>query len=343
MNPSKLAGNILKKIERENITPRSKYIFIVQNIAFWSLFILALLLGAISFSVVLYATLHTDFAIGEFVEQSSLISQWFSLLPLLWMLCIGLAIGLGIYGLKHTKRGYKIALFTLIGGNILTSIALGSGLYVAGGAEVIEDTLEDNFKGYESVREKHQRFWGNPEAEGRLAGKVIAVNKVESLMTLEGPRGQQYQIPYGNNFPLKEAPEVGTVLKMRGHLEAGMKFRPDRMKRSDRQDQMQRRIEDYLRRHPEVRAATEAKLSPATKAELDASRSNGARPNPELREKIRAEIEQNTTTEERESMEEKVRADALSHPEPLLPPPFPPSGNRPSRPNGSVDNPRFIR
>lgn len=343
MNPSKLAGNILKKIESENITPRSKYIFIAKNIIFWGLFLLALGVGAISFAIILYAMLHTDFAIGDFVETQSLLSQWISLLPLLWMLCIGIAVGLGIYGLKHTKRGYRIALITLIGGNVFTSIALGSGLYATGGAEIIEDTLEANFESYQSVREKHQRFWGYPESKGRLAGKVIAVNETKSLMTLEGPRGNQYQVPYGENFPLKEAPAIGTILKMKGRLEAGTKFKPNRLRRAEGQERMQKRIEEYLQRNPEIRAAAEAKLSPATKSELDATRNRGERPTPELRERIRTEIEQNTTLEERAAVKDKILEKAPLREQRLLPDRFPRLENRQELLNEPVDNPHWIR
>jgi len=149
MNPSKLADDILKKIKEEHIEPRSKYYFYAKNILFWGLFAAAIILGAISFAIVLYASFNTDFAIGQFVETEELLEQWLTLLPLLWMLFIGIAVGVGIVGLKHTKRGYRIALLTLVGSNVLASVVLGTGLYAAGGAEVIEETLEEKVSFYE--------------------------------------------------------------------------------------------------------------------------------------------------------------------------------------------------
>lgn len=301
MNPSKLADSILKKIEIEAITPRSKYYFYLWNFLFWGLFALAIVLGSVSFAVVLYALFNTDFAIGEYVESGNLVTQWIAFLPLVWVLLIGLAVGLGMAGLKHTKRGYRIALVTLVGGNILGSVALGSGLYAAGGAEVIEQTLEERVPFYVSAREKHLDFWGNPRDSGRLAGKVIAVDEEMKTMTIEGLRGEEWTLSYGEEYPLKMAPAIGSTFKAKGRPD-GKNFKPDRMRPAPNQDHMQGRVKKYLERNPELRAKAEEKLTPETKAELDRVRASDQRPSRELQQKIRSEINQNTTEAERRAL-----------------------------------------
>ena len=138
MNPSKLADEILKKIKNEAIQPRSKWFFLAKNISFWALFAVATGFGAVSFAVILYATLNIDFNIGDFLENENLITYWITFLPLMWMLLVGVAVGLGIAGLKHTNRGYRIAAVTLIGSNVLGSVVLGSGFEVAHVAAMTE-------------------------------------------------------------------------------------------------------------------------------------------------------------------------------------------------------------
>ena len=309
MNPSKLADIILKKIETEAITPKSKLYFYLRNFLVWGLFTLATLLGAISFAVILYALFNTDFAIGEFVESKNLVAHWISFLPLLWVLIIGLAVGLGISGLKHTKRGYRIALVTLVGSNVLGSAVLGTGLYAAGGAEIIEQAIEEKVPFYKSAREKQLDFWGNPRDKGRLAGKVISVNESNSTMTIEGIRGEEWTVPYGVNYPLKTAPAVGSFFKAKGRLEDG-NFKPERMRPAPNQNKMHDQVKNYLERNPEFRSKFESKLSPTTKSALEATRANGDRPSSELQQKIRSEIRANTPEAERPARGERPKLPA---------------------------------
>lgn len=304
MNPSKLADGILKRIEQEKISPRSRAYFYVKNISFWGLFALSILVGAMSFAVILYATTSTDFAVGEFVEENELLEHWLTLLPLLWVLLIGVAIGIGMVGLKHTKRGYRIALFTLIGSNILGSLALGGGLYAAGGGELIEEVLEEHVEMYEGVRKKHQNFWGNPEEKGRLAGRVKEVNNDGEYLVLEGPYGREWHVPFSPEHDIQ--PEIGQVLKMRGRFEKEGEFEPKDIRRSKKHEGLQRRIQGHLQRHPELRRQFESHLSPATRETLDKMREGGERPSPELREQIRQEVEANTSEAQRKEMRENV-------------------------------------
>ena len=306
MNPSKLADEILKKIKNEAIQPRSKWFFLAKNISFWVLFGVATGFGAVSFAVILYATLNIDFSIADFLENENLITYWITFLPLMWILLIGVAVGLGIAGLKHTNRGYRIAAVTLIGSNVLGSVVLGSGLYAAGGAEIIEQTLEANIPLYQSTREKHLDFWGHPREKGRLAGKVTAVDELNQTMTIKGLRGEMWVLPYGENHPLTTAPEVGSIFKAKGKFE-DEKFKPERMRPAPNQERLQKRVEDYMDRNPELRAKAKSRLSPTTKAELDSIRSRGERPNRDLREKMRNEIITNTPADQRQDLGERFK------------------------------------
>ena len=307
MNPSKLADSILKKIEQDKITPRSKFFFWAKNISFWALFTLAIMAGAISVAVILYATGNTDFAVSEFVEQEEILEHWLTLLPIIWILLVGIAIGIGMVGLKHTKRGYRIALFTLIGSNVLGSLLLGSGLYAAGGGEIIEEVLEEHVEIYQGVRKKHQKFWGNPERTGRLAGRIKSIDKESQILTLEGPFGRTWEVPYDEARPPNDTEiEVGNLFKMRGKVETEGRFKPRGLKPAHRQERLHRKAEDHLRRNPQLRRKFEQKLNPETREKLKDLKASGQRPDRKMREQIRQEVRANTTPEERDELHDSI-------------------------------------
>jgi|GEM_PF-5625037 len=157
-------------------------------------------------------------------------------------------------GLKHTKRGYRIALFTLIGSNVLGSLLLGSGLYAAGGGEIIEEVLEERIESYSGVRKKHQQFWGNPEKKGRLAGRIEAIDKDNKIITLMGPHGRSWNIDYTEaEFPNDIELELGALFKMRGEVTREGEFKPRNLRPAHRQERTHRKAEDHLHHQFQIR------------------------------------------------------------------------------------------
>jgi len=294
----KLADSIINRIETENIKPRSKWYYRVLYGSFWGLFAIMLGLGALSFAVVLYAINHTDFDIADYVDSDGL-AHLMTLMPLAWVLLIGIAIGLGIWGLRHTKRGYRLAILSVIGGNILGSMILGTFVYGAGGGEIIEEIVEDALPQYESVREKYERFWGNPKRTGRLAGLVQSINEADKTVTVSGPRGKEWIVPLERLQKAGITPEIGQPIKMKGSLNKERGFHPDRAKSAPRQKRLHQKIEKRFRDNPELKAQFESKLTPETREKIEALEEAGQRPDRELRKQIREEFEANTTLEER--------------------------------------------
>jgi len=133
-------------------------------------------------------------------------------------------------------------------------------------------------------------------------------------MTLEGPYGKSWEVPFGENTPMKTAPEVGQIMKMKGQAKDDKHFEPEQFERALIQEHIQKRIEDRFRERPELRAQVESRLSPETRAQLEAAKNAGERPSPELRTKIKNEIESQTTNGERG----KVRDRMLENRPPIL-------------------------
>lgn len=282
MNPTKLADTILNRIEQEKIQPRSKWYYRFRYGSFWTLFGLMLILGALSFAVIIFAVRNTDFEIFEYVESNGW-QQLLGLMPLLWMLLIGLAIGLGIWGLKHTKHGYRLALLVVLAGNVFGSLLLGTLVYSAGGGEVIEEIIETRIPIYESVREKHERFWGRPEDTGRLAGLVQSIDTEAGTMTVSGPRGRQWDIELQDaRLPENFVPQIGQPIKMKGQVRATGQFQPARVKPAQRQEKINRKIQERFRQNPALRDRAKER----TKPEIRQPIRQGERPEPRLDERL---------------------------------------------------------
>ena len=300
---TKLTKSILNRIEQEDITPRSKWYYRIQYSSFWFLFGAMLVLGALSFAVMLFALNNTDFDIFQYVDNGGL-QQLLSLMPFFWVFITGLAVGLAVWGIKHTKRGYKLALLLVFGGNVFGSMLLGTLVYGAGGGEVIEEIIEQKVPQYQSVREKNQKFWGTPEETGRLAGLVESVS--EKSITLSDPMGRTWTVDIAQaKLPPEFSPQVGKPLKMKGQVTGTGEFTADGIKPARKQERIHQKSKRHFEKNPELRAKFKSYLSPETRQKLEDVEANGERPSRELHEQIREEIDQNTTPEERRELRSK--------------------------------------
>ncbi len=303
MNKSKLSKSILKRIETENIQPTSKWYFVFKNLSFWIFFALAMMVGAISFSIMVYALQNTDFEMLQYLEESEGLSEILAMMPFLWVFAIGMATGIGIWGLKNTKRGYRIAIFGLIGSNILGSMFLGSLVHGVGGGEYIEEILEEKVEFYEGVRKKHQKFWGNPEVTGRLGGIVQSVDKTTQTMTISGPRGRTWEVKVEDSkYPI----EIGKPIKMKGQFTPGGQFKPAHIKPALRHEKMHRKIKRHFEKNPELREKVKSFLPPETQEKFKTLENKDI--SPAQRHEIMREVRQTLTPAQREEIHQEVKA-----------------------------------
>jgi len=180
MNSKKLSESILKKIQKENILPTGRWYFILKNIAFWGIFNLSVLLGAIGISIIIFAIFETDFDLFSYLKGTEL-QFWLSMLPIFWILFFITFTGIAIWGMQHTRKGYRLSIIRMLGLNLLLSILLGILFYNIGGAEKFESIFEKNIPLYKGIHTQRSLRWTHPE-EGKLAGKIISLQKNKILM-----------------------------------------------------------------------------------------------------------------------------------------------------------------
>lgn len=164
---------VLDRIKGEGLSPRPRWEFIFKNYAFWILGAFAVALGAFAFAAALFELENASWRFYVATHQD-FITFFLSVAPFLWVVALALFVLLGYVNIRRTKRGYRYPLAVIAFGAILTSIALGTGLYAAGFGAEIEEALGDHPPFYRPILAEEHDWWMAP-GKGLLGGTVVSV------------------------------------------------------------------------------------------------------------------------------------------------------------------------
>ena len=168
------SSKLIEKIRQQNVKPLPRWRFRVKNAAAWLIFLLAVILGALAFSVVLFAIQQLDFNLISHMKHS-----WFEfllgLLPFFWIVSLIIFLVAAIISIKNSRKGYKFSALSLVGFSTALSILLGTLFFISGGAKWLENAFATNVTLYESVQDKKIKIWTMPE-EGYLSGTITEVD-----------------------------------------------------------------------------------------------------------------------------------------------------------------------
>lgn len=222
-----LATRILARIKTNKISPKPRWQFLLKNYVVWSAGILSLIIGAAAVSVLIYLFKYNNWDIYDQTHKS--LWEFFLLtLPYFWFVFLGLFVFVVYYNLKHTKHGYRYPLYAIILTPIALSVILGSGFFLIGWGEKIDNVLGRQAPLYNHLINRQLAFWFNPE-EGRLAGIVVYLAEGgEEIFYLIDPAGDNWKI--SNRFdqrPDQRFPEflkIGEPVNLVGRIIAEGEF-----------------------------------------------------------------------------------------------------------------------
>ncbi len=166
---------ILEKIKSENIQPIPRWKFVLKNGSLWTTFAIAVIFGALAFSIVLFSIQQSEFDLLSHMSHSRL-EFFLGLLPFFWIISLVTFLILAIFSIQHSKKGYKFTVSRLVGISTALSILIGTLFFIAGGAEKLENAFAVNVEIYESIQEKRIKTWMNPEA-GFLSGTITGIKE----------------------------------------------------------------------------------------------------------------------------------------------------------------------
>jgi hypothetical protein len=172
MNKSNtLDKKIIKVIEEKKLTPRPRWQFLFKNYLIWSGGVLSLLFGSLAFAMILFMLLNNDWRMYEHIS-GSLLKFIILTAPYFWLLFLFVFITVTYFNLKHTKKGYRYPLLSIIIGSFALSMLLGCGLYATGLGQEIDDILGKRAPFYERFINRRMGMWANPD-RGLLTGVII--------------------------------------------------------------------------------------------------------------------------------------------------------------------------
>lgn len=192
-------NKFLSQLKKEK--PISKKVFIFKTILFWFLFILFILIGIISTSLIIYSILNTDFNIDKTI-LSNQIKILLNSLPYIWIIITAGFFVVSYFNFKNTENAYKYLTIKNIIIIFITSIVLGIFFYNVGFAKFLDTKLQNSIPVYKNYVNQHmQMVWNNPE-EGLLIGKIKEI-KSNNEIILEDYNNKEWIILIDDNTVIK--------------------------------------------------------------------------------------------------------------------------------------------
>lgn len=165
---SKMKDAILKRLEAEGITPRSRIYFLAHEYALWGAWGATVLLGAVSLAVLSFSSVYMGYALYE-ATHVNLLTFLIDALPVLWFGAVLLMVVAAYFNMRHTKKGYKYPVILVIGSSLGFSVLGGVVLHYLGAGFYFDRFLGEVSNAYESRMEFEAHLWQAPK-QGRLVG-----------------------------------------------------------------------------------------------------------------------------------------------------------------------------
>lgn len=194
--------NILHTLERERIAPRPRWVFLARQVALVVGFVVSVLIGGLSVSVILRALTDLDWDTPRMMQAhpGSFLVVY---LPLLWVILLIFFGTVAYYEMRNTKTGYRYRAATILAASFLTSLAVGGILHGFGMGRLAERRFSDVVPFYQGFEARKISLWVRP-GDGMLAGRVIS-GSATTTFVLEDFLGARWTID------AKEAIQHGSI------------------------------------------------------------------------------------------------------------------------------------
>lgn len=209
------AQKIIEKIKSDQLKPIPAWKFRFKKILILFFYLLFVLIGAVSFSIILYSIQQADFDLLNHMEHST-IEFLLVLAPVVWLSSLIIFLLASIYSAQYTKKGYKITKSRWLILSTGLSMALGTLFFITGGANWFENSFANNLEIYQSIQEKKISIWNQPN-EGRISGSIIDYKS--DTIFLKDFQGHRWNVITENAFMSPRVLlEKGEEIKVNGSL-----------------------------------------------------------------------------------------------------------------------------
>lgn len=221
---TKFSDSIVNKIKCDQIKPVPKWHFLLKSYTFWTLFILSMILGSLSFSVMVHIAQSGDLDLIDHLQGNWLVSA-VMLLPVFWLVSLVFFAALAFLNWKCTKKGYCIKRRWIVLGSILLSMVLGAFFYLLGLGRQTDLLMTRALPFYDQYKHKARKdLWQQPE-KGLLTGKIIDVDEDTEKLLVRDEDGKDWIVDdrdiVWENDNLEER---GRIVKVLGQITGESEF-----------------------------------------------------------------------------------------------------------------------
>ncbi|MFA6514930.1 MAG: hypothetical protein WCT42_01540 [Candidatus Paceibacterota bacterium] len=203
----------LQRIKESGIKPISKNIFSLKRVIFWSLVGFSIVVGAVSFSVIISLLFNNDWYLYQKFGLNFIVKT----IPYFWFVFLAVFTILGDYYYRKTFLGYRHRTITIVCVYIVITIVAGSTLNIIGTGKIIEESLRDHVPMYRGFIFDKDEFWSHPE-NGLLSGKIIGIK--ENLIQIIDSNGIIWIIDIDSAFVGGRAQiKIGETIKIIGDID----------------------------------------------------------------------------------------------------------------------------
>lgn len=212
-----ISKKVLDKISCDKICPTPKWCFKCMNFSFWIIAGLSGIITSLALSLMIFLFVSHDWDAYQ-IESGNIVSHVLVYTPYLWILLFLLFVLLAIYGLHHTKNGYKLenkkyaVLATM-------SILLISLIFaVTGISSAFHENLRNRVSAYKYAVLDKYNVWDNPQ-KGLLAGKITQIKDKDNFELQDFDQDSWHVQKQNTKFvPSYFTLVEGKNIKMMGHL-----------------------------------------------------------------------------------------------------------------------------
>lgn len=185
-----ITDRILLRIKEEKITPKSRWFFIVQDAVAWSVFIVAIIVTAITLSINIQLVQENYKEIQQISPADN--GLLFMSFPYIWSLIFIFGIIIALRYIRNTKRGYQYKSLWLVSGGAIVVLVLGQVSYSTSIGNAVEEYLS-HIPYYEHAVTRKADVWIQPQ-KGLLAGRVTSCCGEDNSFVITDSRGTHWVI-----------------------------------------------------------------------------------------------------------------------------------------------------
>lgn len=175
-----ITDRVLAHLAQEEIHPLPRWIFRLRAAAFWAVWTVAALLGALVVSVALFRLFSAGWAFRAATHDSSA-RFFFQAMPLAWLAVFLLVVCAAYRLFRQTPHGYRYSFYGAVGSSVVVSVVLGGVLYAQGAGKRADEFAGRAVPFYEPLERQQRHLWVNPP-RGLLAGDVVSANQVTIIV-----------------------------------------------------------------------------------------------------------------------------------------------------------------